>query len=148
MYIFGQVLDVLCIPQTEVVVARHEDLVRVGETDEPVEKVEHLFLRSVVGKVAAVHDDICSRKSFQLSVAAMRVGNLEYSQCREVNLLFPIVLLPGFEIDDLVDGFVPVTREADPSVIEVYISFHLPPFGTDGLIWVMVDIVEADVIIV
>ena len=57
-------------------VASHKYLVRVWEFYEPVEEVKHLFLRSIVCKVAAMHYDISRRKPFQLLVAAVRVGYL------------------------------------------------------------------------
>ena len=60
-------------------VPRNENLVRVGEFYEPVEEVEHFSLCPVVCEVTAMHDDICLRKPFQFSVAAMRVGDLEDS---------------------------------------------------------------------
>ena len=63
-------------------------------------------------------------------------------------LLFPIIFLPGLEVENLFEGFIPIASEADTSVIKINVRFDLTKFRPFGLIGVMVDIIEADVILV
>ena len=56
--ILRQILDTLSIPQTQIVIASHEDFVLVGQLYEPVQEVQYLILCTIMADVPAMNDDI------------------------------------------------------------------------------------------
>jgi hypothetical protein len=58
MDILRQLLDTLCIPQTQIVITCHEDFVLVGQFYEPLQEVQHLILCTIMADVPAMNKDI------------------------------------------------------------------------------------------
>ena len=61
MDIGRQVFNGFCVPQTQVVIACDKDFVRVRQSYEPIQKVEHLALCAIMADVTAMNDDISLR---------------------------------------------------------------------------------------
>ena len=61
--------------------------------------------------------------------------------------LYPVVFLPGLEMENLLHGLVPVAGEADASVVKIYIGNNLSLLGTRRLMRVVVDVIKTDVIL-
>ena len=61
MDIGRQVFNGFCIPQIQVVIACDKDFVRVRQSYEPIQKVEHLALCAIMADVTAMNDDISFR---------------------------------------------------------------------------------------
>ena len=58
MNIIRQILDTLSIPQTQIVIASHEDFVLIWQFYEPVQEVQHFFLCTIMADVTTMNDDI------------------------------------------------------------------------------------------
>ena len=58
MDVCWQILDTLSIPKTNIVITRHEYLMQIWQLNEPVQKVKHLFLCTMMTDVTAMNDDI------------------------------------------------------------------------------------------
>ena len=56
--IVRKVLYALRIPKAQVMVAGDEDLVGIGEVDEPVQEIQHFLLRAFVADIPAMDDHI------------------------------------------------------------------------------------------
>ena len=58
MDILRQILDILSIPQTQIVIASHEDFVLIWQLYEPVQEVQHFILCTIMADVTTMNDDI------------------------------------------------------------------------------------------
>ena len=75
---FGQILYTTGIPKTQVMVARHKNLMSIRLFGKPIQKIEHFLFRSGLRKVAAMNNYIGSRQICQLPMQAMCIGYLQY----------------------------------------------------------------------
>ena len=71
-------------------VAANEYLLRVRKVAEPVQEVQCFLLTAVHGKIAGMDNNVSRRQIMHPPVAAMRVGNMQYSH---VNHFYPTKIL-------------------------------------------------------
>lgn len=72
-----QVLDIIGIVKAQIVVADNENLVLVGQLNEPIEKFQALILRSEMGEIAAVDNHIGIGQTANLTVKPVGVGKVK-----------------------------------------------------------------------
>ena len=58
MNILRQILDTLSIPQTQIVIASHEDFVLIWQFYEPVQEVQHLILSAIMADVTTMNENV------------------------------------------------------------------------------------------
>ena len=79
MNIIRQILDTLSIPQTQIVIASHENFVLVGQLYEPVQEVQHLILSAIMADVPTMNDDISIWQVSNLIVQSVCIREMKYS---------------------------------------------------------------------
>lgn len=72
------ILDTIITPKANVVIAADENLVRVGQFDEPIDEVEAFLLRPQIGEVAGVDHDVGLGHCAKPLVQPVSVGEVEY----------------------------------------------------------------------
>lgn len=72
-----QVLDIIGIVKAQIVVADNENLVLVGQLNEPIEKFQALVIRSEMGEIAAVDNHIGIGHSANLTVKPVGIGKVK-----------------------------------------------------------------------
>ena len=72
-----QVLDIIGIVKAQIVIAADENLVLVGQLNEPIEKFQALVLRSEMGEIAAVDNHIGIGHSANLTVKPVGIGKVK-----------------------------------------------------------------------
>ena len=58
MDIFRQILDTLCIPQTQIVIASYKDFVLIWQLYEPVQEVQHFILCAIMADVTTMNENV------------------------------------------------------------------------------------------
>ena len=72
-----QVFDIIGIVKAQIVVADNENLVPVGQLNEPIEKFQALILRPEIGKIAAVDNHIGIGQTANLIVKPVSIGKVK-----------------------------------------------------------------------
>ena len=79
MNIIRQILDTLSIPQTQIVIASHEDFVLIWQFYEPVQEVQNLILSAIMADVPTMNDDISIWQVSNLIVQSVCIREMKYS---------------------------------------------------------------------
>ena len=124
----------LVIGQCEIKDAGHEHLCR---TFISIAKV-HQKRQSVVTRIACKITHFPENTLFRLFLPSLIVLS---------SPLYPVVFLPGLEMENLLNSLVPIASEADASVVKIYICDNLSLLGPRWLIRIVVDVIKTDVIL-
>ena len=77
MDILRQILYPLSIPQTQIVIASHEDFVLIWQLYEPVQEVQHLILCTIMADVTTMDDDISLWHVLNLSMKTVSIREVQ-----------------------------------------------------------------------
>jgi hypothetical protein len=58
MKIVWQILDTLCIQQTQIVIASYKDFVLIWQLYEPVQEVQHFILCAIMADVTTMNENV------------------------------------------------------------------------------------------